>query len=235
LKHRFIELLSTIRRELAPLTVDCRLRPEGKSGQLVWDIEAYASYFEKRIEVWELQSLTKLSFLYGDENLYSEFTAKYFARVASLDKETVRKAVTTMRKRLYPTSLSGIAAPVDIIKGRGGATDIEFIAQYLLLLNSGNLKFLIGKGNREIITALKAIGDLPEDQAEMLMSGFNFLKKIRFAVQSVYQTGNNQLPSKQKGEILYKFLNFESYDDLVKAVQSILKQNNEIFHQILTG
>ncbi len=235
IENRFIELLSTIRRELAPLTVDCRLRPEGKSGQLVWDIEAYASYFEKRIEVWELQSLTKLSFLYGDENLYSEFTAKYFARVASLDKETVRKAVTTMRKRLYPTSLSGIAAPVDIIKGRGGATDIEFIAQYLLLLNSGNLKFLIGKGNREIITALKAIGDLPEDQAEMLMSGFNFLKKIRFAVQSVYQTGNNQLPSKQKGEILYKFLNFESYDDLVKAVQSILKQNNEIFHQILTG
>ncbi len=235
LENRFIGLLSDIRKELVPLSVDCRLRPEGKSGQLVWDIDAYASYFEKRIDVWELQSLTKLSFLYGDEKLFDDFTSKYFTKVSSLNREKVREAVSSMRKRLYPTTLSGLSAPVDIIKGRGGVTDIEFINQYLLLLNSGILKFFIGKANREIISAISEAGDLTQSQAEMMLSGFDFLRKIRLAVQCVYQTGNNQLPSKQKGENLYKFLNYESYDELTKAVQSVLKQNNEIFHQILNG
>ncbi len=235
LEIRFIELLSEIRKKLVPLTVDCRLRPEGKSGQLVWDMDAYASYFEKRIEIWELQSLTKLSFLYGDEKLYNKFTGRYIEKVSNLNGTKVSEAVTSMRKRLYPTSLSGLTAPVDIIKGRGGVTDIEFINQYLLLLHSGNLKVLIGKGNREIISSFNESGDLSQFQEEILLSGFNFLRKIRLSLQCVYQTGTNQLPSKQKGEILYKFLNYPSYDELAKTVQSVLKQNNEIFNQIIKG
>lgn len=235
LESWFIELLSVIRKELAPLTVDCRLRPEGKSGQLVWDIDAYSSYFEKRIEIWELQSLTKLSFLYGDHSLFYEFKTKYFERVASVNSEKLREATGSMRKRLYPASLSGLTAPVDIIKGRGGTTDVEFIVQYLLLLHSGILKVLLDNGNREIISVFKREGYLSPIQAEMFMSGFDFLKRTRLAVQCVYHTNNNQLPSKQKGEILYKFLKFESYDEMAKAVQSTLKKNNDIFHQILTG
>jgi glutamine synthetase adenylyltransferase len=155
-----------------------------------------------------------------------------------------------MRKRLYPTSFSGLNAITDVIKGRGGVTDVEFINQYLLLLNPEYLKFCIGKGNRQILEYLKLeeLKSVPiqdeEDTAvqseryrdyNKLLEGFKFLRKVRLSIQCVYHLESNLFPSKQKGEVLYKFLNYESYEELAKAVQSTLKQNNEIFRQIFNG
>lgn len=245
----FVALLSKLRNELAPLGSDCRLRPEGKSGQLVWDINAYKSYFEKRIQIWELQSLTKVSFLYGDSRLYDEFTRLFLNKVSNLDGFTLKKEIFEMRKRLYPASFSGLNALTDLIKGRGGVTDVEFITQYLLLLNPEYLKICLGKGNRQTLEYLKNKErenvSLPDDddflpserygEFNKLIEGFEFLRRVRLSIQCVYHINSNLFPSKQKGEILYKFLNYDSYDELAKAIQSTLKQNNEIFHQILKG
>ena len=56
----FQELLASLREELAPFKVDCRLRPEGKSSQLVWGINKYGEYLDSRARIWEFQSLQKL-------------------------------------------------------------------------------------------------------------------------------------------------------------------------------
>ncbi|MBK7866388.1 MAG: hypothetical protein IPJ75_05030 [Ignavibacteriales bacterium] len=249
-ESEFVALLGKLREELAPLGSDCRLRPEGKSGQLVWDIEAYKSYFEKRIQIWELQSLTKISFLYGDSTLYDEFTGLIQQKVSTLDSLSLKKEIFEMRKRLYPASFSGLNALSDLVKGRGGVTDVEFINQYLLLLNPEYLKLCMGKGNRQTLEYFRnkereneslldedgyAVQSERYGEFNKLLEGFEFLRSVRLSIQCVYHINSNLFPSKQKGEILYKFLNYESYDELAKAVQSSLKQNNEIFHQILKG
>ena len=41
----FQKLLQRFKANLPGLEIDCRLRPEGKSSQLVWDIEDYKKYF----------------------------------------------------------------------------------------------------------------------------------------------------------------------------------------------
>ncbi len=233
----FLGLLAVVRDELAPLGVDCRLRPEGKSAQLVWDIKAYESYFENRIATWELQSLTKISFLHGDETLYNEFINLYTAKVSRLEEATLRKEIFDMRKRLYPVSLSGLASLTDFIKGRGGTTDVEFITQYLVLLNSENLKFSAGKGSREVISMIRLRRNegMKYEDMGVLLEGFNFLRRVRLAIECIYSTSNVVLPSKQKGELLYRFLQFSSYEVMAAAVNSTLKKNNEIFQQIFKG
>ncbi|MFC2085567.1 hypothetical protein ACFLS9_10945, partial [Bacteroidota bacterium] len=44
----FGEILIQWRKSLEPLVIDFRLRPEGKSSQLIWDLENYTKYFDKR-------------------------------------------------------------------------------------------------------------------------------------------------------------------------------------------
>src|SRR5690606_3801825 len=51
----FQKMLGAIKEELNGLEVDCRLRPEGKSSQLVWDLDEYKKYFLVRARIWELQ------------------------------------------------------------------------------------------------------------------------------------------------------------------------------------
>ncbi len=244
---RFISLLARIREEMSPLGVDCRLRPEGKSAQIVWDINAYGQYFEKRIATWEIQSLTKISFLHGDGSLFERFLGLFSQKVVALDHNSLSKEIFEMRKRLYPVALSGLSSLTDFIKGRGGTTDIEFITQYLVLLNSGNLKFLCGKGNREVLSMIRLPGyegmryegmryeGMRYEDAEVLLEGFNLLRRVRLAIECIYKTSNVVLPSKQKGELLYRFLQFGSYEEMTTAINSTLKKNNEIFQQIFKG
>lgn len=238
----FLHLLARVREELSPLGVDCRLRPEGKSAQLVWDINAYESYFGRRIATWELQSLTKISFLNGNEALFGRFIDIFQNKAAGLDNDTLRKDIFEMRKRLFPVSLSGLSSLTDFIKGRGGTTDIEFITQYLVLLDSENLKITAGKRNRDILRLddrrqirLRRAELLKAEDVSVLIEGFNFLRRVRLAIECIYNTSNCVLPSKQKGELLYRFLQFNSYEEMAAAVNSTLKKNNEIFQQIFKG
>ena len=44
----FQNLLTKLKLNFPGLEIDCRLRPEGKSSQLVWDISDYKKYFTNR-------------------------------------------------------------------------------------------------------------------------------------------------------------------------------------------
>ena len=68
----FQELLGSLKKELSPFSVDCRLRPEGASSQLVWDFEKYLEYINKRARIWEFQSLLKARFICGNNKLFEE-------------------------------------------------------------------------------------------------------------------------------------------------------------------
>ncbi|MBZ0197812.1 MAG: hypothetical protein QY308_00205 [Ignavibacteriaceae bacterium] len=304
----FLALLEDIRSLIAPLKADCRLRPEGGSSRLVWDIGAYRRYFEKRVAVWELQSLTKVSFLAGDENLYNAFFDLYLQKLATLDNLTVKREIVEMRKKLYPKALVGSTPQIDLLKGSGGTTDVDFVDQYLLLLNPEYLKFPVlkrsffaGEGFREF--ANKDVqrggfnsepggrktgnaehrafgsslggdvvgnfehgefgsslgGDVPKkaehgEFREGLSEGISeqfrlpegkeytelaatlrFLRKVRLSIQTVYNNSNTYLPTRQKGEPLFRFLGFASYEEMAETVIETMKKNNKFFQQKLRG
>ena len=64
---------------LFPFIVDCRLRPEGESSQLVWDFEKYIEYLNKRARIWEMQSFLKACFVSGVEKLFLKLTETFIA------------------------------------------------------------------------------------------------------------------------------------------------------------
>src|SRR5690606_7523997 len=119
------------KEELNGLEVDCRLRPEGKSSQLVWDLDEYKKYFLVRARIWELQAFTKCRFFSGNKNIFKDFLSTYIEVVKTKDSNLIKSEMLEMRKKLMPINDS----PFNIKKSPGGLYDIDFIYNYVSLID----------------------------------------------------------------------------------------------------
>lgn len=117
--------------------VDMRLRPSGSSGLLVSSINAFHDYQLNEAWTWEKQALVRARPVFGEEKMRQRFT-QIRRDVLSTEKEInqLKIDVREMREKMYQHLSHTEAGYFDIKKDRGGITDIEFIAQYLMLANA---------------------------------------------------------------------------------------------------
>ena len=111
--------------------MDARLRPEGRKGQLVLDLDSYRHYYAHSAATWERQALLKVRFVGGDEGLGRAFAAQaesviYGAALTDAQADEIR----AMKRRIEAERLKD---PNDLKLGPGGMTDIEWTAQLLQL------------------------------------------------------------------------------------------------------
>jgi len=192
IEKQFQDLLGLIRLNLNPFTVDCRLRPEGESSQLVWDIEDSKSYFEKRARVWELQALTKISYISGNKRLFNSFTRTASSFISRFNREQIKYELKEMHKKITNPL---ITAPVDLFnikKNRGGLIDIEFIAQFIILDNSELLNQALGNPLRDQIE-LAIKNKLQEKDRKELLLSFDFLNTIQLLNQTIFNITSSKL------------------------------------------
>ncbi|MGB5288808.1 MAG: hypothetical protein WBN42_09990, partial [Ignavibacteriaceae bacterium] len=189
----FQELLGILKKELAPFAVDCRLRPEGESSQLVWDFEKYIEYLKKRARIWELQSFLKARFICGNKKLFSNLLNSFIIRLSQLKKEEVSKGISEMRAK----SLSSFPAEmnlVDLKKNPGGLIDIEYIAHFLLLSKKKQSFNIIGKSIPEILKGFKVNKKVLNELAD----NYIFLKKIEIFNQLVFNSSSSKIAEDEK-------------------------------------
>lgn len=111
--------------------LDARLRPEGRKGQLVLDLDAYAAYYAQTAATWERQMLIKARFVAGDPDLGRAFTAFAETIVYGAAWTDAQQAeVQTMKRRIETERAHD---PRDLKLGPGGLSDIEWTAQLLQL------------------------------------------------------------------------------------------------------
>lgn len=228
----FQNFLGQVQEILKPFSVDCRLRPEGKSSPLAWAIEDYISYIMKRARTWEFQSFTKINFISGNKNMFDELTGKIFERVSSLDQDLVGKELNEMRRKLYPKDFSSIAKVYNIKKSRGGTADIEFIIQKILLTNVELYKTLIGKSTLEKIKVISKIKEF-EDIGE-LEDNFVFLKKLEVYNQLIFDNKNPVIKEdKQNNFLLSREMGFEKPEEYESRLSNIINSTIGLFNKYL--
>ena len=111
--------------------MDARLRPDGRKGQLVLDVDSYRNYYAHSAATWERQALLKARFVAGDETLGREFHALADTVVYGQTlTETQAGEIQAMKRRIETERLHD---PNDLKLGHGGLTDIEWITQILQL------------------------------------------------------------------------------------------------------
>jgi [glutamine synthetase] adenylyltransferase / [glutamine synthetase]-adenylyl-L-tyrosine phosphorylase len=134
LAQRIVHLLTMHSAAGRLYEVDVRLRPSGKGGLLVTNIEAFADYQRQEAWTWEHQALLHARAVAGAPELRARFEAVRMAVLREhVRRDSLRSEVRSMRERMRRELGSTDAARFDIKQDAGGIADIEFLAQYWAL------------------------------------------------------------------------------------------------------
>ncbi|MGX2969944.1 bifunctional [glutamate--ammonia ligase]-adenylyl-L-tyrosine phosphorylase/[glutamate--ammonia-ligase] adenylyltransferase [Ursidibacter sp. B-7004-1] len=114
--------------------VDMRLRPSGEAGLLVSTFKAYQDYQQNEAWTWESQALVRARAVYGSKNLREKFT-QIRQETLSMARASgeLRSEICKMRAKMYEHLSHTAQGKFHLKTDQGGITDIEFIAQYLVL------------------------------------------------------------------------------------------------------
>ncbi|MBV8783038.1 MAG: bifunctional [glutamate--ammonia ligase]-adenylyl-L-tyrosine phosphorylase/[glutamate--ammonia-ligase] adenylyltransferase [Gammaproteobacteria bacterium] len=144
LAQRIVHLLTMHSAAGRLYEVDVRLRPSGKGGLLVTNIDAFAEYQRSEAWTWEHQALLHARAVAGAPALRQRFEAVRLQILSRhVRRDTLRAEVRAMRERMRRELSRGDAAHFDIKQDAGGVADIEFLAQYWALRWAGEHPALV--------------------------------------------------------------------------------------------
>lgn len=197
--------------------LDLELRPNGNSGMLVTSVSSFEKYQNEYAWTWEHQSLTKARFCYGPDELRKKFEK---IRVSILmkkrDREALKLDINSMRKRVLKEfqEKSKEEKIFNVKSSPGGLIDIEFIVQYLILLNANQCtKLTQNIGNIGLIEVLKEKKLLDVKSAHSLTNAYRFYREKQHL--SALNNIKSALLSTKDAEIFINSVN-SIYSDILE-------------------
>ncbi|MDN2482029.1 bifunctional [glutamate--ammonia ligase]-adenylyl-L-tyrosine phosphorylase/[glutamate--ammonia-ligase] adenylyltransferase [Vibrio agarivorans] len=178
LAQRIIHIFSTRTASGILYEVDTRLRPSGASGLLVSPTDAFDEYQHQDAWTWEHQALVRARMIYGDAPLQEAFAAtRHDILGLERDPAKLKDDVVKMRIKMRD-HLGGKKAGRFMLKqDQGGITDIEFLAQYLVLKEShATPKLTRWSDNVRIFESLMAQGVMEEVDAMAITQAYTTMR-----------------------------------------------------------
>jgi glutamate-ammonia-ligase adenylyltransferase len=174
LAQRIVHILTVHSAAGRLYEVDVRLRPSGKGGMLITQIDAFADYQRSEAWTWEHQALLHARAVAGSSSLRERFEAVRLEILRHhVKRETLRDEVRNMRERMRRELSKSHAGEFDIKQDPGGVADIEFLAQYWALREAERHEavLLFSDTIRQLETL--ASGDLvPQSTVDLLTSAY---------------------------------------------------------------
>lgn len=134
LARRLVHLLSTQTSSGRLYDIDTRLRPSGKGGFLVTNLDAFERYQRQQAWTWEHQALLRARAVAGTPCVMERFeTLRRELLCTAIHRDTLRQDVMDMRERMRSELGNRKPGQFDIKQDRGGIADIEFLVQFQVL------------------------------------------------------------------------------------------------------
>lgn len=212
------------------LTIDLKLRPEGRSAPLLMTESEYEIYLGKRLSVWEVMAMTRFRNIFHSRD------------VETLIAKTIRNF------KLTPLSLEEIAGlynkiiqsknyfnEIDVKSGDGGIFAIEFLVQTLVLKNSNALaSFLPGK-IVDLIDKLKEIHALSDEIANEIKGSYEFYRMIEFSNYVSLSKMNHKIPHDDRElASLSAHLDFKNPSEFLDSLKSRMRRISSLFKKVIT-
>ncbi len=178
LGKRLVELLSmqTVNGRL--YKIDTQLKPMGKGGMLVNSFARYANYQRDNAWTWEHQALVRARAIAGDEKLMGSFSQLRHEilnkprNIAELTKDVVMMRERMMAEKIIDPQLFHLK------DDPGGITDIEFMAQFVVLAWSQHQALLLMfPDNIRIFETAESAGLLARRTADLLCEAYRIYRK----------------------------------------------------------
>ena len=126
--NRIIDIVSSYTADGQMFTIDARLRPLGRNGDLVQTEAQFLAYFSGTAESWEAITYMKARNIAGDAEAGREFLAKLQDVLWQRFSHEDEFAALLLRMRMRLEAEQGAAKPLK--SGPGGYYDIDFILLY---------------------------------------------------------------------------------------------------------
>jgi [glutamine synthetase] adenylyltransferase / [glutamine synthetase]-adenylyl-L-tyrosine phosphorylase len=132
--QRLVHLLTVHTAAGRLYEVDMRLRPSGKGGLSVTQVDAFEDYQKTEAWTWEHQALLHSRSVAGSPAIRARFEQlRLDVLMNHVRRETLREDVAAMRERMRTELARSGPGEFDLKQDRGGVADIEFLAQYWVL------------------------------------------------------------------------------------------------------
>jgi len=197
-RHRFwirvaehtIEILTGYTAEPPMLSIDTRLRPNGREGMLVQTESKYYDYFEKSAEAWEGIAYMKARGVAGD----LEGAKAFLRKLQDVDWRRYgqgrrsKQDLRQMRARLQREQ--GTQTPLKAAEG--GYYDADFILMYLRLKGAG--MFFTKLNTPERIEVVEQMGHLERSDAEFMLRATTFFRALDHGLRVLTGRAEQKLP-----------------------------------------
>ncbi len=191
--EHLIDILTSYSSNGTILSLDTRLRPNGREGVLVQTESKYVEYFDHKAEAWEGIAYMKARAVAGDVDRATKFLNQLqdvdWRRYGQSGRS--KQDLRQMRMRLQREQ--GTLAPLKA--GYGGYYDADFILMYLRLKGAG--LFYKKLNTPERIDVVEKMGHLERDDAAFLLQATTFFRSLDHAVRVVTGRAEEKLPASE--------------------------------------
>jgi glutamate-ammonia-ligase adenylyltransferase len=178
----------------AAYRVDLRLRPEGSRGPASCSADSFVQYYDLHGRTWERQALIKARPVAADldfgEWLLSQLATWVYRPI--LNRFDIAGIKALKRQIEHRTLLAG-EEKTNIKTGHGGIRDIEFVIQFLQLLN-GSEKSVRTGNTLQAIQRLAAADCLSRQEADLLTQNYSWLRRLEHLLQIMFDLQTHTLP-----------------------------------------
>ncbi len=175
--------------------VDLRLRPNGASGRICSQFDSMVQYYDLQGRTWERQALIKALPIAGDldlgERLLRKLSPWIYRRNLSRADITGIKA---LKRKIERRALAAGEDRTNVKTGHGGIRDVEFIIQFLQLLN-GELAAVRTTNTLDAIRRLERAQCLSAAESAILAQNYEWLRKLEHRLQLMFDMQVHTIPS----------------------------------------
>ncbi len=182
--------------------VDMRLRPWGRSGELVTKVDGYLDYLQRNAMLWEKQALLKGRIIAGNMEMGNQFLQSAEPLIFVASEEEVRTGVHRMKQQIEADLKQKGRHFGEVKLGAGSIRDVEFVAQYLQLAYGGKHPQVRTFNTLEALVRLADFGLLDAQEYRVLTDGYVFLRTVEHSVQLTNYKQAHSLP-KDEAELNY--------------------------------
>lgn len=191
--HRFLDLARGV------LRVDLDLRPEGRLGPLLRNVDGFEAYWERWAEPWERQAMLKARCLPGPAELSQRFGASLetwvWGRPVSAEELF---AIRQMKRRAEEENRRRGPGAREVKRGQGGIRDVEFSVQLLQLVHGHRDPALRERSTLGALAELGRAGYVSEADAEQLATSYAWLRTLEHRLQLAEGTQTHTIPADRR-------------------------------------
>ena len=158
-------------------------------------MESALNYYDIRGRTWERQAFIKARPVAGSLELGKEFLDRitpwiYQRYLTAADIAGIK----ALKRRIEQQTHHAGADALDVKTGHGGIRDVEFVIQFLQLLNGGSLPEVRTPNTLDALAQLEQVGCLMNLERSLLEENYSFLRKVEHRLQIMLDLQTHLLP-----------------------------------------